>query len=56
MSFVLWGQECKGTILITLKFQGTQQSRLLKHTVKYWFSKQLQVLQFDFRDTLLIND
>lgn len=37
------------------KHQGTWHSRFLKHAIKYWFSKQLQVLQFDFRDIVMIN-
>lgn len=50
----LWGCSSGGPT-VSGKHQGTWQNRLLKHTIKYWFSKQLQMLQFDFRDTVMIN-
>lgn len=50
----LWGCNTDGP-KVSGEHQGTWHSRLLKHAIKYWFSKQLQVLQFDFRDTVMIN-
>lgn len=50
----LWGCNSGGP-KVSGKHQGTWHSRLLKHTIKYWFSKQLQMLQFDFRDAVMIN-
>lgn len=50
----LWGCHSDGP-KVSGKHQGSWHCRLLKHAIKYWFSKQLQVLQFDFRHTVMIN-